>query len=41
MILTINVSFSIRITLNNNSKLVKEDSILYEEAQFRIDLKKK
>ena len=40
MILTINVSFSIRITLNNNSKLVKEDSILYEEAQFRIDLKK-
>ena len=39
MILTINVSCSIRITLNNNSKLVKEDSILYEEAQFRIYLK--
>ena len=37
--LTINVSFSIRIKFNNNSKLVKEDSILYEEAQFRIYLK--
>ena len=37
--LTINASFSFRIKFNNNSKLVKEDSILYEEAKFKINLK--
>ena len=37
--LTINVSFSIKINLNNNSKLVKEDSILYEEGFFVLNLK--
>ena len=36
--LTIFISFSLRIKLNNNSKLVKEDSILYEEGQFSIKL---
>ena len=36
---TIYISFSLRIKLNNNSKLVKEDySILYEEGQFSIKL---
>ena len=36
--LTINASFSLRVKLNNNSKLVKEDSILYEKAQLRTNL---
>ena len=36
--LTINVSFSLRIKLDNTSKLVLNESILYEKAQFRTNL---
>ena len=36
--LTLNVSFALRIKLENNSKLVKEETILYEKAQIRINL---
>ena len=36
--LTINISFSLRIKLNNNSKLVLNESILYEKANFRANL---
>ena len=36
--LTINVSFSLRVKLDNNSKLVKEEAILYEKAQLRTNL---
>ena len=36
--LTINITFSIKIKLDNTSKLVKEESILYERANFRTNL---
>ena len=36
--LTINVTFSMKIKLDNTSKLVKEESILYERANFRTNL---
>ena len=36
--LNINISFSLRIKLNNNSKLVKENISLFEEANFRTNL---
>ena len=36
--LTINVSFSLRLKLDNTSKFVKNESILYERAQFRTNL---
>ena len=37
--LSINISFSLRIKLNNNSKLFKENISLFEEAKFRTNLK--
>ena len=36
--LTINVTFSLRIKLDNNSKLVEEETTLYEKAQLRTNL---
>ena len=37
--LSINSSFSLRIKLNNNSKLVKDEINLFEEAKFRTNIK--
>ena len=37
--LSINASFSLRIKLNNNSKLVKDEISLFEEAKFRTNIK--
>ena len=36
--LTINVSFSLRVKLDNDSNLVKEEVILFEKAQLRMNL---
>ena len=36
--LTINISFSLRIRLDNTSKLVEEESTLFEKAQLRLNL---
>ena len=36
--LTLNVSFSLRVKLDNNSNLVKEEAILFEKAQLRANL---
>ena len=36
--LTINVSFSLKITLDNTSKIVEEETILYEKAYLRTNL---
>ena len=36
--LTINVTFTMKIKLDNTSKLVKEESILFEKANFRTNL---
>ena len=36
--LTINVSFSLRVKLDNDSNLVKEEAILFEKAQLRMNL---
>ena len=36
--LTLNVSFALRIKLDNNSHLVKEETVLYEKGQIRTNL---
>ena len=36
--LTLNVSFSLSVKLNNNSKIFKEETILFERAQIKTNL---
>ena len=36
--LTINISFALRIKLNNNSQIVKEETVLYEKGLLRTNL---